>query len=274
MSGNEIARVSLRRPDLRFPFPDHFAANLEGARVEKLSRRGKYMLWHLSTQMVAIVHLGMSGRFAIEEARDKAGAPGHFAHNPALRAKHDHVVIKMADADGVEGARLIYNDPRRFGFMDLVSAADLDQCRHFAKMGAEPLGADFDDAYFAAAMAGRKTPIKQALLDQRLVAGLGNIYVCEALFRAGISPKRAAGRISRARLAELRIHIQNVLRDAIASGGSTLRDFAHADGALGYFQHNFDVYGRENEDCRRCGANLLRIDQGGRSSFYCKACQR
>ena len=271
MSGKKIARVSLRRPDLRFPFPQRFAQELEGARVEMLSRRGKYMLWHLDTQQVAIVHLGMSGRFTIEKPGGGPGELGNFTHNQASFAKHDHVVINMA---GPGGARLIYNDPRRFGFMDLVAAADLEQCRHFAKMGAEPLGPDFTDDYLAAAMAGRKTPIKQALLDQRLIAGLGNIYVCEALFRAGISPKRAAGRISHARLAELRAHICDVLRDAIAAGGSTLRDFAHADGALGYFQHNFDVYGRENEDCRRCGASIVRIDQGGRSSFYCKACQR
>ncbi|MEM9169390.1 MAG: bifunctional DNA-formamidopyrimidine glycosylase/DNA-(apurinic or apyrimidinic site) lyase [Pseudomonadota bacterium] len=270
--GATLARVTLRRPDLRFPFPDAFATRLEGARVDALSRRGKYMTAALSTGETLIVHLGMTGRFTVTRASD-AESPGRFVYEAGGDAKHDHVVI---EAEGGEAgpARLVFNDARRFGFMDLAPTATLGRAKHFAAMGPEPLSAAFDDDGFAAALRARRTPIKAALLDQRVVAGLGNIYVCEALFRAGVSPRRRADRIAAPRVRRLRAAIVAVLEDAIEAGGSTLRDFAGTDGELGYFQHAFDVYGRDGALCRRCGATLRRIVQSGRSTFYCAACQR
>lgn len=278
MQGAVIARVETRRPDLRFPLPEDFAARLTGRRVDSLDRRGKYLIARLSSGESLIMHLGMSGRFTVEAAA--ARRPGGFALAQDCDPKHDHVVFHLEGAGGANSgqnrkgrARVTYNDPRRFGFMDIVAAGDLETCRHFKGMGPEPLGNGFSPAGLSAALKGKAAPIKAALLDQQIVAGLGNIYVCEALFRAGVSPRRKAGSVAGKRSARLHAEIVAVLKDAIEAGGSTLRDFAAADGALGYFQHRFDVYGREGEPCRRCAGPVRRLVQAGRSTFFCPSCQ-
>ena len=266
MAGHVIARADVNRPDLRWPFPDRMAERLTGKQVQSLRRRSKYILADLSSGETLLIHLGMSGRMLI------SGDPlGQFVHDHPAPEKHDHVVFHMEN-----GARITFNDPRRFGAMDLMDTATADQHKLLSVIGPEPLGNAFDEAYLVAALKGKNTPIKAALLDQRIVAGLGNIYVCEALYRAGISPKRKAGAISKARVAALVPIIRQVLQDAIEAGGSTLRDFKQADGELGYFQHSFDVYGREDDPCRRdgCGGNIKRVVQSGRSSFYCATCQK
>lgn len=281
MVGLTFAEVETRRRDLRFAFPRGFVKRLVGARVEALDRRGKYMIAPLSTGESLIMHLGMSGRFTIENGDAPRGGarPGDFAHAQGCDPKHDHVVFRMRGRMGEggaapDGARITYNDPRRFGFMDLVETQALDDSRHFKGMGPEPLGNAFNADALNAALAGRRTPIKAALLDQRIVAGLGNIYVCEALYRAGISPRRKAASVAGARGTRLAGTIVEVLRDAVAAGGSSLRDFASADGELGYFQHAFDVYDREGEACNLCQTPIKRLVQGGRSTFFCPACQR
>lgn len=276
MVGASFVEVETRRRDLRFPFPKDFAGRLGGARVEALDRRGKYMIAALSTGESLIMHLGMSGRFAIEAGDGGASArPGDFAHAQACDPKHDHAVFRMSETDAAPaGAMIAYNDPRRFGFMDLVDTGELERCRHFKGMGPEPLGNAFSAEGLNAALAGRQTPIKAALLDQRVVAGLGNIYVCEALYRVGVSPRRKAASVAGRRGQRLAAAIVAVLRDAIVAGGSSLRDFAGADGALGYFQHAFDVYDREGEPCRTCETPVKRLVQGGRSTFFCPSCQR
>lgn len=265
MEGAVIARADVNRPDLRWPFPAGMAERLTGATVERLRRRSKYILADLDTGETLLVHLGMSGRMTV------SGDPlGRFVHDHPAAEKHDHVVLHMGN-----GARITFNDPRRFGAMDLMDTATAEQHKLLAVLGPEPLGNDFHEAHLIAAFRGKNTPVKSALLDQRIVAGLGNIYVCEALFRCGISPTRKAGRISKPRVAALVPIIRQVLADAIEAGGSSLRDFRQADGELGYFQHRFDVYGREGEVCRTdgCGAPIARIVQSGRSSFYCRSCQ-
>ena len=265
MEGAVIAQADVNRPDLRWPFPDRMAERLTGARVHRLRRRSKYILADLDTDETLLIHLGMSGRMLI------SGDPlGQFVHEHPAAEKHDHVVLHMGN-----GARITFNDPRRFGAMDLMDTATAERHKLLAVLGPEPLGNDFHEAHLIAAFKGKNTPVKSALLDQRIVAGLGNIYVCEALFRCGISPTRKAGRISKARVAALVPIIRQVLADAIEAGGSSLRDFRQADGELGYFQHSFDVYGREGELCRTegCGAPIARIVQSGRSSFYCRSCQ-
>lgn len=272
MEGAVIARVETRRPDLRFALPDGFAARLTGRRVESLDRRGKYLIAHLSSGEALIMHLGMSGRFTIEAAAPSR--PGVFARAQDCNPKHDHVVFHLEAAGGAGEAVVTYNDPRRFGFMDLAAAGELESCRHFKDMGPEPLGNGFSPAGLSAALKGKAAPIKAALLDQRIVAGLGNIYVCEALFRAGVSPRRKAASVAGKRCDRLHAEIVAVLKDAIEAGGSSLKDFAAADGALGYFQHCFDVYGREGEPCRRCGGGVRRLVQVGRSTFFCPSCQR
>jgi formamidopyrimidine-DNA glycosylase len=216
------------------------------------------------------MHLGMTGRFEIDGGRQTT-RPGDFVYAPAADPKHAHVLFETE-----AGVRVTYFDPRRFGFMGLIPADALDAHPWFADMGPEPLGPQFTAAHLAAAFAGRKQPVKAMLLDQRVVAGLGNIYVCEALHRAGVSPERAAGKVSRPKIAALVAAVIDVLREAIDAGGSTLRDYAAADGALGYFQHSFRAYGREHEPCRRAGCSgvIRRIVQSGRSSFYCGVCQR
>lgn len=266
MEGHVIARAQINRPDLRWPFPPDMAARLTGARVLALRRRSKYILADLSSGETLLIHLGMSGRMLI------SGDPlGQFHHSHPAPEKHDHVVIDMDS-----GARITFNDPRRFGAMDLIATDRAEGHPLLARLGPEPLGNGFGESHLVAALSGRRLPIKSALLDQRIVAGLGNIYVCEALFRAGITPTRRCDRISARRIAALVPIIRDVLREAIAAGGSSLRDFRSTDGNLGYFQHRFDVYDREGRPCRNggCTATIRRVTQSGRSSFYCPACQR
>jgi len=272
MAGKTITRVELRRKNLRFPFPADFSTNLEGQTVTGLARRAKYILARLSSGNVLVVHLGMSGRFLIEE-RGSAKFHHEIAHKPA----HDHVVI------GLEGGtRITYNDPRRFGYMLLVPDAELDSHPRFKSLGVEPLGNHLHDAFLNDAFRGRATSLKAALMDQRIVAGLGNIYVCEALHLAGLSPTRKAGSIATKRgqpgkrIAPLVASIRDVLTRAIRAGGSSLRDFGHTDGSLGYFQHTFNVYDREGDPCVKpgCHGTIGRIVQNGRSTFYCAACQK
>ncbi|AXI48662.1 DNA-formamidopyrimidine glycosylase [Sulfitobacter sp. SK012] len=266
MEGVVIERADVNRPDLRWPFPTNMAERLSGQKVELLRRRSKYLLADLSSGETLLVHLGMSGRMLV------SGDPlGRFVHEHPPAEKHDHVVFHMQN-----GTRITFNDPRRFGAMDLMATEAGATHKLLAVLGPEPLGNDFHEKHLIDALKGRNMPIKSALLDQRIVAGLGNIYVCEALFRAGISPARKAGQISAQRIGALVPIIRDVLSAAIEAGGSSLRDFRQADGELGYFQHSFDVYGRENEPCRTvgCTAHISRMVQSGRSSFYCASCQR
>lgn len=266
MEGARIERAQVNRPDLRWPFPDRMADRLTGQSVLQLRRRSKYILADLSSGETLLIHLGMSGRMTV------SGDPlGQFVHDHPKAEKHDHVVFDMAN-----GARITFNDPRRFGAMDLMPTDSWQSHKLLAEIGPEPLGNTFTADHLIAAFKGRNTAVKSALLDQRIVAGLGNIYVCEALFRAQISPTRKAGRIAAPRVAALVPIIRDVLSQAIDAGGSSLRDFRQADGELGYFQHSFDVYGRENDPCRTpgCDHNITRIVQSGRSSFYCRSCQR
>ncbi|TRD22374.1 bifunctional DNA-formamidopyrimidine glycosylase/DNA-(apurinic or apyrimidinic site) lyase [Palleronia caenipelagi] len=266
MTGNRITRAEVRRPDLRWPFPPRMAERLTGAGILRLGRRSKYLLIDLDTGETLIVHLGMSGRMQVDTA-----PTAEFVHSHGALPAHDHVVLHLDS-----GATVTFNDPRRFGAMDLTPTAAIDDHWLLAKLGPEPLGNQFDETYLTAAFAGRRSPVKTALLDQRIVAGLGNIYVCEALHRAGISPLRKAGHISKARLRRLVPEIRETLAEAIEAGGSSLRDYRQADGALGYFQHNFRVYGREDAPCPSpgCDGTIRRITQSGRSSFYCPQCQR
>ena len=253
LDGVRLTRVEPRRADLRRPIPPDLRQRLTGARVVALSRRAKYGVIATDRGDSLIFHLGMSGRWRID---------------PAEIGKHDHLII-ATESEHV----LALNDPRRFGSLDLVRSDELAAWPPFAALGPEPLGADFDVDRLAAAIAGRSAPIKALLLDQRIVAGLGNIYVCEALHIAGIAPQRAGGRISRPRLARLVEAIRDVLNAAIAAGGSTLRDYARPDGELGYFFKQWRVYGREGEACS-CGALIARRVDGGRSTFHCSVCQR
>jgi formamidopyrimidine-DNA glycosylase len=276
MAGARFQKVGQRRPDLRFPLPDRFAARLEGRRVIALGRRAKYLLADLDDANVLVMHLGMSGSFRIE-MRGGEKKPGTFRHPRSDAALHDHIIFEMSN-----GARIIYNDPRRFGFMLIIPRAELDRHPLFAGMGVEPLGNELDGALLARLFAGRSAPLKAALLDQRLIAGLGNIYVCEALHRAGLSPRRAAGTLARRngapteRAHRLAAVIPEVLNEAVAAGGSSLRDHRQTDGTLGYFQHRFRVYDRAGEPCSRhgCTGIIRRIVQYGRSTFFCRVCQK
>lgn len=266
MTGQTIVYAQVNRPDLRWPLPPRMAQRLTGVTVQHLRRRSKYILADLSSAETLLIHLGMSGRLLVS-----GDALGQFHHAHPAPEKHDHVILNMAG-----GARITFNDPRRFGAMDLMATETAEAHPLLARIGPEPFGNSFNEDYLVAALKTRNTPIKSALLDQRVVAGLGNIYVCEALFRAGIAPTRKARRLSEARLARLVPIIREVLSDAIAAGGSSLRDFRQADGELGYFQHSFDVYDREGAPCRRpgCDGQVRRVVQSGRSSFYCATCQR
>ncbi|MDA0720560.1 MAG: bifunctional DNA-formamidopyrimidine glycosylase/DNA-(apurinic or apyrimidinic site) lyase [Proteobacteria bacterium] len=266
MTGQVIALAEVNRPDLRWPFPENMADRLTGRRVLGLRRRSKYILVDLDSAETLLIHLGMSGRMLVSGA-----AQGGFYHPHPAPAKHDHVVLHM---DG--GARITFNDARRFGAMDLMPTAMQDDHWLIRDLGPEPLGNGFDETYLVARLKGRNTPIKSALLDQRIVAGLGNIYVCEVLFRAGIDPRRKAGQIAARRVASLVPLIRDVLNEAIAAGGSSLRDYRQSDGELGYFQHGFQVYDREGAPCVTpdCGHPISRIVQSGRSSFFCAQCQR
>lgn len=280
MEGARIRRVDQNRPDLRFPFPPGFAERLAGRRVLSLGRRAKYLVAHLDDATALLCHLGMSGSFRIE-AQDDAVLPGRFHHARSKDARHDHVVFHLETETGTR-LKVVFNDPRRFGFMALAEAAALDTHPLLAGLGVEPTGNALDGALLARLMAGRRTPLKAALLDQRLIAGIGNIYACEALWRARLSPRRQAatlgGRPGRppARAVRLAEAVRAVIAEAIAAGGSSLRDHVQTDGSLGYFQHSFSVYDRAGEPCRRpgCHGTVQRIVQSGRSTFYCPVCQR
>lgn len=265
MTGRRIAVAAVNRPDLRWPLPERMAERLTGARVERLRRRSKYILADLDTGESLLVHLGMSGRMQVSGV-----TIGAFHHAHPAPAKHDHVVLDMEG-----GARVTFNDARRFGAMDLVPTDRAESHPLLAGIGPEPLGNAFDEAYLIARFKDRRAPVKAALLDQRVVAGLGNIYVCEVLNRTGIDPRRAVGRISAARIASLVPAIRQVLEEAIAAGGSSLRDYRQADGELGYFQHDFRAYGQEGKACRTpgCTGTIVRIVQSGRSTFFCPRCQ-
>lgn len=281
MEGAVMRRVELRRPDLRFPLPRDFAARLTDRQVIGLSRRAKYLLIDLDDGTTVIAHLGMSGSFRIEEG-EGTDLPGVFHHPRSKDEKHDHVIFHLQRANGAGAARVIYNDPRRFGFIDLSLRNDLDAYPAFRDLGPEPVGNALDADYLAGRFAGKQQPLKAALLDQKIVAGLGNIYVCEALWRSHLSPKRAAASLvtptgrPRKELELLAESIRAVIADAIEAGGSSLRDHIQTDGTLGYFQHSFCVYDREGEPCRTpgCGGTVERIVQAGRSSFYCHRCQK
>jgi formamidopyrimidine-DNA glycosylase len=258
MEGQVIKRANIRRPDLRWPFPPRMAERLSGQKVLGLRRRSKYILCDLASGETLLIHLGMSGRMTINP-------------QPLPPEKHDHVVLDMGS-----GAQIAFNDSRRFGAMDLCVTDDCEAHKFLRNLGPEPLGNKFDESYLQAALKSRNTPIKSALLDQKIVAGLGNIYVCEALWRAHIAPTRKASSLSAKRVGALVPVIRDVLGDAIAAGGSSLKDFRQTDGELGYFQHAFTAYGREGESCRTpdCKGKITRIVQSGRSTFYCNRCQR
>ncbi|MGM0584791.1 MAG: bifunctional DNA-formamidopyrimidine glycosylase/DNA-(apurinic or apyrimidinic site) lyase [Pseudomonadota bacterium] len=266
MEGRRILSAEQRRPDLRWPFPERFAERLAGTKVLRLRRRSKYILADLGSGETLLIHLGMTGRLLIEGL-----APGDFHHDVTILPQHDHVVLHMEG-----GVTVTFNDVRRFGAMDLLPTGQEHTHRLLAGLGPEPLGNTFSADLLAARFRGRKAPVKALLLDQRIVCGLGNIYVCEALWRARIAPTRPAGRISRARLEDLAHAIRAVLNEAIAAGGSSLRDYRQASGELGYFQHSFSVYGREGEPCPRegCDGVIRRTVQSARSSFHCPRCQR
>ena len=263
MEGRLIVQAEVNRPDLRWPLPENMAERLTGARVVQLRRRSKYILADLDRGESLLIHLGMSGRMLVSGVM----LGGFHLDHPAPQ-KHDHVVLHMEG-----GARVTFNDARRFGAMDLVRTDREEAYWLLAGLGPEPFGNDFHEDYLVARLKGRATPIKAALLDQRVVAGLGNIYVSEVLFRAGIDPRRQAGRISAKRVASLVPIIREVLAEAIEAGGSSLRDHRQADGELGYFQHSFRVYDREDEPCVNCATPIRRIVQSGRSTFFCAACQ-
>lgn len=276
MAGAVITDVELRRPNLRFPFGEDFAPRVKGRRIEAMGRRAKYLLADLDSGDVLIMHLGMSGSFRIED-EIAARTPGQFHHPRSKNEAHDHVVFHLSN-----GKRVIYNDPRRFGFMQVARRSDLPQHELFRHVGIEPLGYELDGEFLRTQFEGMKAPLKAALLDQSMIAGLGNIYVCESLHRARLSPRKSAGALAR-NSASARQHaqdladiIRDVLNEAIAAGGSSLRDHRQADGTLGYFQHSFRVYDREGEACTNpgCKGVIKRIVQSGRSTFYCATCQK
>lgn len=278
--GQRLTHIDVRRADLRFPFPDHFAERLAGRTFTGVQRRAKYLLLMLDSGDVLIVHLGMTGRFIVAGPSVGAGrgaVVGDYVYETGHLPQHDHVVLDTAG-----GIRVTYNDPRRFGYMLLEAEADLESHALFRALGVEPLGNELDAAMLAKRAAGRKADLKAFLMDQRNVAGLGNIYVCEALFRAGLSPRRRAGTLAGRggkptdRSLRLVPAIRQVLTEAVEDGGSTLRDYRQPDGQSGAFQDRHDVYDREGEACRKpgCGGTIRRITQAGRSTFYCPRCQK
>ena len=272
MEGHRFTHVETRRGDLRVPFPNDFAGRLTGRKVMRLRRRAKYILGDLDDGETLVIHLGMSGRMSVHVG-GHAKKLGNYVHDMGEASigadKHDHVVM---DTDAP--ARIVFNDHRRFGLMLLIDTGELEQHKLFKGLGVEPLSEDFTATFLREALKGKKTPIKSALLDQRVIAGLGNIYVCEALFRAGISPKRLAAKVSGEQIARLVPAIKQVLREAVKAGGSSLRDHKRTDGELGMFQHRFAVYDREGEPCPGGRGKIKRIVQAGRSTFYCPHCQR
>lgn len=274
LSGAEIVAAKVNRADLRFPFPDDFANRLAGRRITALGRRAKYLLLHLSDDEIIISHLGMSGSWRIEDE-----TLGQDYHAKGKLTVHDHFTMQIVKSDG-QHYRIVYNDPRRFGFMLLCDTANLHAHPMLAKLGIEPTGNALSGAYLRDAFANKKAPLKAALLDQSIIAGLGNIYVCEALWRSRLSPKRAASTLAGESAAArkhsdlLAQNIRDVIAEAIIAGGSSLRDYVQTDGSLGYFQHQFSVYDREGEPCPQCARPIARMVQSGRSSFYCSACQK
>ena len=276
MEGSKIVKAEARRKDLRFPFQKDFVARLEGQTVTGLGRRAKYLLADLGSGDVLLMHLGMSGSFRLIEG-DKDKAPGKFHHPRSENRAHDHVVFHMSS-----GAAIVFNDPRRFGYMKIIARSKLEEEPLLKGLGPEPLGNEFDAAMLARSCASKKTSLKAALLDQRVVAGLGNIYVCEALFRSHLSPRRLAATLA-TKKAEPTDHakrlvtaIHGVLNQAIKAGGSSLRDHRQTSGELGYFQHSFHVYDREGEKCQTAGCSgiVRRFTQNGRSTFWCPKCQK
>ncbi|MBB3388778.1 formamidopyrimidine-DNA glycosylase [Rhizobium sp. BK275] len=279
MEGARIERLELRRGDLRFPFPQGFEQQVSGRKILGLGRRAKYLLIDLDSGKTIISHLGMSGSFRIEQGPLTA-TPGNFQHERSKDEKHDHAIFHL---DGEGGPRrVIYNDPRRFGFMDIANRSELDANPFLFGLGPEPTGNELSAGYLAERFEGKAQPLKSALLDQKNIAGLGNIYVCEALWRSHLLPTRAAGTLvnkagkPKEPLNLLVSSIRDVIADAIAAGGSSLRDHIQTDGSLGYFQHSFSVYDREGLTCRTpgCGDTVSRIVQAGRSTFYCATCQK
>ena len=260
MEGQTIASTRLFRRDLRHPFPEGFAQKVKNAKILSLGRRAKYIIATLDSGVAIIMHLGMTGSFRIK-------TPNEFDDSDLT--KHDHILFEMKN-----GTAVIYNDPRRFGFVDLWTSNDLENYPRLIELGPEPLTREFNVDTLRANLANKKTPIKSALLDQKVVAGLGNIYVCEALFLSGISPLRIASTVSKRKMPTLVQAINVTIQAAIDSGGSTLRNFSHADGTMGYFQHKFNVYDKEGQPCIRCSRSIKRIVQSGRSTFYCTNCQR
>jgi formamidopyrimidine-DNA glycosylase len=284
LQGRRFIRVEQRRKDLRFPLPDRFAERLKGRKVSRLDRRAKYILVHLDKDEVLAIHLGMTGRFSVTlplspspRLRGEAGQLGEYTYDHGHDARHDHLVFTMSG-----GAVVTYNDARRFGYMKLIPTAEIEQDAFFNGLGVEPLGNELNSAYLVRRAFGKKADLKAFLMDQRIVAGLGNIYVCEALFRACLYPWKPASRLATATgkptpAAERLVRaIKNVLQDAIRAGGSTLRDYKRTNGDIGSFQNEFAVYGREGEACARprCRGTVRRKTQGGRSTFYCPTCQR
>ena len=266
MQDQLITRADVNRPDLRWPFPPNMAARLAGARVLGLRRRSKYILVDLDSDETLIIHLGMSGRMLVSGVQI-----GQFHQEHPAPEKHDHVILHMEN-----DARVTFNDARRFGAMDLAPTTQVETHKFLADQGPEPLGNSFDETYLIAALLGKNSSIKSALLDQRIVAGLGNIYVCEVLFRAKILPMCKAGALSKACVGKIVLIIREVLGEAIRAGGSSLKDYRQTGGELGYFQHSFQVYGQEGMPCCSAGCTgiVARVTQAGRSSFYCPTCQR
>ncbi len=266
LEGATIKRIKLNRADLRWPFPKNFTSRLKEAKVLNLKRRSKYILIDLNTGETLLIHLGMSGKILVSDSKI-----GNYFYEYSKGSDHDHVIFELND-----GTKLTYNDPRRFGAMDLAKTDDLNNHKFLEKLGPEPLGNNFNSDYLKTELSKKESPIKNVLLNQSVVAGLGNIYVCEALFMSGISPKKRASKISKIKCEELVQNIRAVLMSAIEAGGSSLKDFTDIQGNSGYFQFEFYVYGREKECCKikNCGHKIKRISQSGRSSFYCPSCQR
>ena len=257
LKGNIIKNVILRRKNLRIPFPENLQQALEGQKIEGIKRRSKYLIFELNSNDCMIMHLGMSGKVLVKEKK-----PEEFE-------KHDHIIIEFSD-----GKTLVFNDARRFGLVTLCKKSELEKHKLFSALGPEPLSNNFNEEVLYNALRNKSSPIKNAIMDAHVVVGVGNIYACESLFRSGLSPLKKSSSISKKKIGELTANIINVLNEAIESGGSTLKDYVHANGEMGYFQHSFQVYGREGEDCGTCLKAIKRVKQLGRSTFYCPNCQK